>query len=110
MKESSARVAQRLVELTRSSVEDLRKSAAKYPEGDSFRSIYSSEAGIFESIQFAFECILLLEDEELQRPYSESLESMIQSAKRGSDHEERPRKVQAASRILGEGRLPSNTG
>lgn len=110
MKESSARVAQRLVKLTRSSVEDLRKSSAKYPEWDSFRSIYSSEAGIFESIQFAFECILLLEDQELQGPYSEPLESMIQSAKRGSDREERPCKVRAAPRIRGEGRLPSHTG
>jgi hypothetical protein len=59
----------------------------KYPEGDSFRNIYSSLASIFESHQFGIDFLLLLEDTKIPRPYSRPLEFAIKSVKRECEYE-----------------------
>lgn len=77
MKEASIEVAKTNIEFSRQGISRFRECAAMYPECDSFHSIYSNLASIYDGYQLSFELILLLEGEELPRPFSRSLEELI---------------------------------
>ena len=85
LRNESIEIAQSGITLLRSSVANFRDSSLKYPIGDSFRCIYSDLADIFESQQLTLELLLLLEGADVPRPYSNKLESMIESVRKESD-------------------------
>ena len=87
MRKESIEIAKGGITLLKDSVSTFRGSSLKYPIGDSFRCIYSDLADIFESQQLTLELLLLLEGADVPRPYSNKLDAIIESVRRGSDHE-----------------------
>jgi hypothetical protein len=85
LRKESIDIAKSGITLLRGSVSTFRGSSLKYPIGDSFRCIYSDLADIFESQQLTLELLLLLEGADVPRPYSNKLESMIESVRKESD-------------------------
>ena len=78
LKECSVEIAKRNIDALKHCVSEFRACSFRYPEGDSFRSIYSSLESIFESYETAFELIMLFEEAELQRPLSRLLEEALE--------------------------------
>lgn len=85
LRKESVEIAHSGISLLRGSVANFRGSSLKYPTGESFRCIYSDLADIFESQQLTLELLLLLEGADVPRPYSNKLESMIESVRKESD-------------------------
>jgi len=86
LKEHSIEIARKNIEFSRQGVKRFRECAYRYPEGDSFRSIYSDSASIYEGYQLSFEMILLLEGVELSRPFSKPLEDFIDQNRGRIEH------------------------
>ena len=78
LKEHSVEIARRNIDALKHCVSEFRTCSYRYPESDSFHSIYSSLASIFESYETAFEMIMLFEGAELHRPLSKPLEDALE--------------------------------